>query len=58
LDFNPALNNVRGVFLSSQLRLRRCQDEKGYWHNITEVIAQQVIPVDGEAQKEPASQWS
>jgi single-strand DNA-binding protein len=44
------------VFISGQLRPRRWQDEKGYWHNITEVIAQQIIPLESEVQEEPVSQ--
>ena len=43
-----ALTKGSWVFISGQLQMRRWQDDKGQWHNITEVIAREVILLDGQ----------
>lgn len=46
-----SLSKGSWVFISGQLQTRRWQDDKGQWHNITEVIARQVIVLDSREQE-------
>ena len=39
------------VLISGQLQARRWQDDKGQWHNITEVIAREVMVLDGQEEE-------
>ncbi len=46
------------VFISGRLQARRWQDEKGNWHNIFEIIAEQVIPLNARTDDANADQPS
>ena len=39
------------VFISGRLQARRWQDEKGNWHNLFEIVAEQVIPLNARTDK-------
>ena len=51
-----SLSKGSWVFVSGQLQARRWQDDKGQWHNITEVIAREVIVLNGREQEAGASE--